>query len=102
MEFSHPFFIDVTDLKDKSLKIDIDGEKPVRSIAVMHVGLRDAEWRKEFSPPVTRFTATLRGIAEYPRGLDKNTIEGHALEVHYADGARKTVFAPQERTFQEM
>ena len=102
MEFSHPFFIDVTDLKDKSLKIAIDGGKPVRSLAVMHVGLRDAEWRKEFPQPVNSFTMMLPGIAEYTRGLDRNTIEGHALEVHYADGSRETVFAPQERIFQEM
>ena len=102
MEFSHPFFIDVTDLKDRSLKIDIDGDRPVRSLAVVHVGRHDVVWRKDFPEPITRFTTTLPGIAEYPRGLDRNVIEGHALEILYADGSRETVYAPQERIFQEM
>jgi len=102
MEFSHPFFIDVTDLKDKSLKIDIADSKPVRSLAVVHVGLRDVVWRKEFATPVMRFTTTLPGVTDYSRGFDRNTIEGHALEVQYADGSRETVYAPQERIFQEM
>ena len=102
MEFSHPFFIDVTDLKDKSLKIDIADSKPVRSLAVVHVGLHDVEWRKEFANPVTSFSVTLPGVTDYSRGFDRNTIEGHALEVQYADGSRETVYAPQERIFQEM
>ena len=102
MEFSHPFFIDVTDLKDKSLKIDIADSKPVRSLAVVHVGLHDVVWRKEFATPVMRFTTTLPGVTDYSRGFDRNTIEGHALEVQYADGSRETVYAPQERIFQEM
>ena len=102
MEFSHPFFVDVTDLKDKSLKIDIADSKPVRSLAVVHVGLHDVVWRKEFASPVTGFAVTLPGDTDYSRGFDRNTIEGHALEVQYADGSRETVYAPQERIFQEM
>lgn len=101
MEFSKPFFVDVTDVKDHSLLIDIAGEKPIKRIAVIHVGLRDVIWEKNFPSPVTDFRQRLEGITDCMRGLDRNTIEGHALDVYYVDGSKKTVFAPQERIFQE-
>ena len=48
MEFSKPFFVDVTDVKDHSLLIDIAKEKPIRRLAVIHVGVRDIIWEKDF------------------------------------------------------
>ena len=101
MEFSKPFFVDVTDVKDHSLLIDIVAEKPIKRLAVIHVGLRDVIWEKDFASPVTSYRERLDGITDWSRGLDRNTIEGHALDVYYADGSKKTVFAPQERIFQE-
>lgn len=101
MEFSKPFFVDVTDVKDRSLLVDIADERPIRRIAAIHVGLRDIIWEKDFASPVTSYRERLDGITDWSRGLDRNTIEGHALDVYYADGSKKTVFAPQERIFQE-
>lgn len=102
MTFSRPFFIDVTDVKDRSLVVDVKDEKPIKRLAVIHAGLRDIIWEQSFPKPITEFRQRLDGITDFMRGLDRNTIEGHALEIHYADGTRKTVFAPQERIFQEM
>ena len=95
-----PFFIDVTDVNDSSLLIDIAGAKPVRRLAIEHVGVRDVIWQKEFTNPVTDFCEKVPIVTDFRRGMDgRNEIDGHALNVDYVDGAGAKVFAPLEHVF---
>ena len=100
MTMSAPFLVDVTDAPDRSLTIDIVGEKPIRRLTVEHVGERDTIWQRDFPEPVADFHAALSGVTDFGRGLDSaNRIAGHALNVFYADGTATKVFAPQENVF---
>ncbi len=95
-----PFFIDVTDVDDTSLLIDIAGAKPVRRLTIEHVGVRDVIWQKEFPSHVTDFCVKVPTVTDFRRGMDgRNEIDGHALNVHYADGTMSKVFAPLEHVF---
>ncbi len=100
LAFSAPFLIDVTDVKDASLTIDIAGAKPVRKLAVEHVGVRDIIWERSFPKPVTDFAEAVPSVTDFRRGMDgRNQIDGHALNIYYVDGTMAKVFAPQENIF---
>lgn len=101
MTFSSPFLVDVTDLADMSLTVDIAGARPIRALTIEHVGVRDTIWRRDFAKPVTDFCEAVPSVTNYARGMegDVNKIEGHALNVYYADGTSGVVFAPQENVF---
>ena len=100
MTFSEPFLIDVTDAADRSLTVDVSGDRPFRRLAVVATGLGDIMWSKDFAEPVTSFKGTVPADrADFARGQDAAVIEGHTLEVTYADGTSAIVHSPQEKTF---
>ena len=99
MTFASPFFIDVTDLNDRSLAIDVDGSRPFKRLAVRVSDIGDEVWSKDFPEPVTSFKGVVPGsVADYARGLDEELIAGHALVVFYVDGTVRIVHAPQEKS----
>ncbi len=99
-DFASPFLIDVTDNNENGVRIDIANAKPIRKLTIVHTGLRDTVWVKEFPSPVTEYQETLSSQYDYRRGLDQNKIFGHALNVFYADGTMEVVFCPEENIFQ--
>ena len=100
MTFSEPFLIDVTDGVDRSLTVDIAGEKPFRRIAVVATGIGDIVWSKEFAEPVTSYCGTVPAeVADFERGQDERVIEGHTLEVTYVDGSVGRTHSPHEKIF---
>ena len=100
MTFSEPFLIDVTDAADRSLTVDVSGDRPFRRLTVVATGLGDIMWSKDFAEPVTSFKGTVPADrADFARGQDAAVIEGHTLEVTYADGTSAVVHSPQEKTF---
>lgn len=97
-----PFLLDITDVKDVSLMADIAGAKPIRKLAVEHVGERDVIWEKSFLAPVTDFVEAMPSVTDFMRGMDgRNQIDGHVLNIYYADGTAAKVFAPQENVFKQ-
>ena len=102
MVFSAPFLVDVTARADRSLTIDIAAARPIRRLAVEHVGERDMVWQRDFREPVTAFREAVADVTDYRRGMDNpRRIDGHALNVFYVDGTAAKVFAPQENVFME-
>lgn len=100
MTFSRPFFIDVTDIADRSLTVDVSGKRPFRKLSVLASGIGDEVWSKSFPEPATSYKGTVPAkFADYTRGLDNAYIEGHTLVVTYVDGTVKRVHAPQEKSF---
>lgn len=97
-----PFLLDITGVKDVSLMVDVVGAKPMRKLTIEHVGVRDVIWEKSFSSPVADFMEAVPSVTDYMRGMDgKNQIDGHALNIYYADGTSAKVFAPQENVFKQ-
>ncbi len=97
-----PFLLDITDVKDVSLMVDVVGAKPMRKLTIKHVGVRDVIWEKNFSSPVADFMEAVPSVTDFMRGMDgKNQIDGHALNIYYADGTSAKVFAPQENVFKQ-
>lgn len=97
-----PFLLDITDVKDVSLMVDVVGAKPMRKLTIEHVGVRDVIWEKSFSSPVADFMEAVPSVTDFMRGMDgKNQIDGHALNIYYADGTSAKVFAPQENVFKQ-
>ncbi len=59
-------------------------------------------WEKSFSSPVADFMEAVPSVTDFMRGMDgKNQIDGHALNIYYADGTSAKVFAPQENVFKQ-
>ena len=100
MTFADPFFIDVTDVKDRTLTVDVAGTRPFRRIAVMSTENGDEVWRMDFNEPVAAFKGIVPADrADYAQGLGDEFINGYSLVVTYADGTVKTAHAPQENSF---
>lgn len=104
MEFAAPYVIDVTDCKDHSLTVEIRNSRPVSRVELFRVGINDTVWRKRFDVPVTDVKMKIpQGVADWRLGQEeeKNVIQGHGLDVFYADGTSEKVFAPQEHVFRK-
>jgi hypothetical protein len=102
MEFAEPYLIDVTDSKDFTLTVDVRDSKPVSRLELFRVGINDVVWSRHFDRPVTEAKIKIPGeVADWRLGQeeDKNVIQGHGLDVHYADGTSERIFAPQEHVF---
>lgn len=105
MEFAEPFLVDVTGHRDRTLSVTITEGKPVKRLDLFRIGIRDTVWSREFDQPVADTTLTIPAhLADYRLGQeeDANVINGHGLDVLYADGTRDTVYAPQEYVFRVM
>ena len=48
MAFANPFFIDVTDMKDRALAVDVSSSRPFRRIAVIATDIGDEVWHVDF------------------------------------------------------
>lgn len=100
MTFADPFFIDVTDIKDRTLTVDVSGSRPFRSVSVVSVGNGDEVWRRNFKDPVKEFKAVVPADrADYTQGLEDDFINGYSLVVTYVDGSVKVTHSPQENSF---
>ena len=97
---AHPFLVDITDAKDLSLTAETTDGRPVKSLALLHVGVRDTIWSKPLPTPAVNLRETLVDGVDMLRGFDENKVDGHQLVVTYAVGTVEIVFAPQENAFQ--
>jgi hypothetical protein len=100
MTFSHPFMIDITDLQDKTLTVDVSGDKPISRLALSRLGLRDVIWEKRFDAPRKSYREAIR-FSDCLRGFDGDPmrpVSGHSLFATYQDGMSQSVTAPQEHS----
>jgi len=94
MTFAEPFLIDVTDAP-KTMELELKGVKPVKSLEVICLDLRDPMWHHDFDTPVTDFKMTLPENVDAFRNSGEG-IPGHLLIVKYADGVEEHYAAPAE------
>jgi len=99
--FSHPFVIDITGMSSLPLVVEQSDGKPVSSISLVEAGVRDEVWSRKFEKPEVSFRVSFDGIADALRGFRfaDGQVEGHLLQVKYADGTSESIWAPQENSF---
>ena len=100
LTMAHPFLIDITGKGDLSLTAETDAGRPVKSMSLIHLGIRDTIWSKTYAEPAADVSEVLSDGVDMLRGFEQNQVDGHQLTVTYADGTAENVSAPQENAFQ--
>ena len=100
LTMAHPFLIDITGKGDLSLTAETDAGRPVKSMSLIHLGIRDTIWSKKYAEPAADVSEVLSDGVDMLRGFEQNQVDGHQLTVTYADGTAENVSAPQENAFQ--
>lgn len=95
MTFAEPFLMDVTEAP-RTMELELKGVKPVKSLQIICLDLRDPMWHKDFDTPVTDFRMTLPENVDAFRNADGSGVPGNMLIVKYADGVEEHYAAPAD------